>query len=558
MDVKLKLSGASILVQSLKEQGVDTIFGYPGGQAIHIYDALYDSDIKHILTRHEQAAVHAAEGYARATGKVGVCLVTSGPGATNLVTGIANAYMDSVPLVAITGQVPTGMLGKDSFQEVDITGITLPITKHNYLVKDVNDLARIVKEAFYIANTGRKGPVLVDLPSDVSKALGEYNPNVEMNLPGYTSGRIASEDSLNNAAKLIMDSKRPMIYCGGGVISSNASPELLQLAQLLVAPVACSLIGMGGFPGDHPLFVGMLGMHGSKYGNFAVCETDLLIVLGARFSERVTGKVDNFAPDAKIIHVDIDPAELNKNVQATIPLCGDVKIVLQKLLERLNAKLPGAWQEKIATWKKEYPLFDENMSLGQRVKPQEAIRDLYKVTNGDAIITTEVGQHQMWAAHHYIYKRPRTFISSGGLGTMGYGFPASIGAQVGCPDDLVFNIAGDGSIQMNIQELATAVNYELPVNTIILNNGYLGMVRQWQDLFYDRRYSQTEITGPDFVKVAEAYGAKGIRVEKSSELIPAFEQAKASLEPVFLDVLVEREENVFPMVPPGASLKDML
>lgn len=379
-----------------------------------------------------------------------------------------------------------------------------------------------------------------------------------MNLPGYTSGRIASEDSLNNAAKLIMDSKRPMIYCGGGVISSNASPELLQLAQLLVAPVACSLIGMGGFPGDHPLFVGMLGMHGSKYGNFAVCETDLLIVLGARFSERVTGKVDNFAPDAKIIHVDIDPAELNKNVQATIPLCGDVKIVLQKLLERLNAKLPGAWQEKIATWKKEYPLFDENMSLGQRVKPQEAIRDLYKVTNGDAIITTEVGQHQMWAAHHYIYKRPRTFISSGGLGTMGYGFPASIGAQVGCPDDLVFNIAGDGSIQMNIQELATAVNYELPVNTIILNNGYLGMVRQWQDLFYDRRYSQTEITGPDFVKVAEAYGAKGIRVEKSSELIPAFEQAKASLEPVFLDVLVEREENVFPMVPPGASLKDML
>lgn len=554
----MKLSGASILVQSLKEQGVDTIFGYPGGQAIHIYDALYDSDIKHILTRHEQAAVHAAEGYARATGKVGVCLVTSGPGATNLVTGIANAYMDSVPLVAITGQVPTGMLGKDSFQEVDITGITLPITKHNYLVKDVNDLARIVKEAFYIANTGRKGPVLVDLPSDVSKALGEYNPNVEMNLPGYTSGRIASEDSLNNAAKLIMDSKRPMIYCGGGVISSNASPELLQLAQLLVAPVACSLIGMGGFPGDHPLFVGMLGMHGSKYGNFAVCETDLLIVLGARFSERVTGKVDNFAPDAKIIHVDIDPAELNKNVQATIPLCGDVKIVLQKLLERLNAKLPGAWQEKIATWKKEYPLFDENMSLGQRVKPQEAIRDLYKVTNGDAIITTEVGQHQMWAAHHYIYKRPRTFISSGGLGTMGYGFPASIGAQVGCPDDLVFNIAGDGSIQMNIQELATAVNYELPVNTIILNNGYLGMVRQWQDLFYDRRYSQTEITGPDFVKVAEAYGAKGIRVEKSSELIPAFEQAKASLEPVFLDVLVEREENVFPMVPPGASLKDML
>ncbi len=557
----MQLSGAQILIKSLEEQGVDTVFGYPGGQAIHIYDALYDSKIiKHILTRHEQAAIHAADGYARATGKVGVCLATSGPGATNLVTGIANAYMDSVPLVAITGQVPTNMLGRDSFQEVDITGITLPVTKYNYIVKDVEDLARVVKEAFFIASTGRPGPVLIDLPSDVSKAMIEDNlAESKMRLPGYRPMRTASEEDLNRAAQMILQAERPMLYAGGGVINSGAAPELLKLAELLLAPVACSLMGMGAFPGDHPLFMGMLGMHGSYYGNYAVCEADVLVVLGARFSERVTGRVDSFAPNAKIIHVDIDPAELNKNVQTSVALAGDVKFIIQRLLERLEAKLPGAWQEKIQQWKKEYPLYDPaKIEGGAVIKPQQAIKALYQATQGKAIITTEVGQHQMWASHHYTYKRPRTFISSGGLGTMGYGFPAAIGAQVGCPDELVFNIAGDGSIQMNIQELATAVQYELPVKTLILNNGFLGMVRQWQDLFYNRRYSQTEITGPDFVKVAEAYGAEGIRVEKAVDLAPALEQAQKSAAPVFLDIIVEKEENVFPMVPPGGSLNEML
>ncbi len=557
----MKLSGAQILIKSLEEQGVDTIFGYPGGQAIHIYDALYDSKIiRHILTRHEQAAIHAADGYARATGKVGVCLATSGPGATNLVTGIANAYMDSVPLVAITGQVPTHMLGRDSFQEVDITGITLPITKYNYIVKDVKDLARVVKEAFFIASTGRPGPVLIDVPSDVSKAVLEDEVmETRMRLPGYRPMPAASEEELNRAAQVILQAERPMLYAGGGVITSGAAPELLKLAEMLMAPVSCSLMGMGAFPGDHPLFTGMLGMHGSRYGNYAVCEADVLVVLGARFSERVTGKVESFAPDAKIIHIDIDPAELNKNVQAFIALVGDIKTIIQKLLQRLEAKLPGAWQEKIQQWKKEFPLYDPaKMQGGNLIKPQQAIKALYEVTQGKAAVTTEVGQHQMWAAHNYVYTRPRTFISSGGLGTMGYGFPAAIGVQVGCPKDLVFNIAGDGSIQMNIQELATAVHYNLPVKNLILNNGFLGMVRQWQDLFYNRRYSQTEISGPDFVKVAEAYGAEGIRVEKAADLVPALEQAQKSSAPVFLDVLVEREENVFPMVPPGGSLNEML
>jgi acetolactate synthase-1/2/3 large subunit len=551
----MKKSGAEILVDSLIGQGVDTIFGYPGGQVLAIYDALYDADIRHILTRHEQGAVHAADGYARASGKPGVCLATSGPGATNLVTGIANAYMDSVPLVAITGQVPRAALGRDSFQEADITGITLPITKHNYIVKDIKDLAMTIKEAFHIATTGRPGPVLVDMPSDISAEKIEYVEPGPVNLPGYHPVLKASEDQLNKAVKLILGAERPVIYAGGGVVSSGAHEELRKLAELLVAPVTTTLMGLGGFPGDHPLSLGMLGMHGTKYANYAICETDLIITVGARFSNRNTGKIEVFAQDAKIVHIDIDPAEIGKNVRADVPVIGDIKTVLNQLLPRLQAKLPGAWQEKIEKWKKEFPIDYES---GGKLKPQQVIREIYKATEGNARIATEVGQHQMWAAQYYTYTRPRSFISSGGLGTMGYGFPASIGVQVACPDEVVFNIAGDGSIQMNTQELATAVNYQLPVNVAILNNGFLGMVRQWQELFYNSRYSHTELLNPDFVKLAEAYGAVGIRVDKESELRPALDQAIKNSKPVMLDFVIEREDNVYPMVAPGQPLGNML
>ncbi|MDK2888424.1 acetolactate synthase, large subunit [Desulfofundulus australicus DSM 11792] len=551
----MKKSGAQILVDCLREQGVDTIFGYPGGAVLPIYDALYDADIRHILTRHEQGAAHAADGYARASGRPGVCLATSGPGATNLVTGIANAYMDSVPLVAFTGQVVTSQLGKDSFQEADITGITLPITKHNYLVKDVRDLARVIREAFHIATTGRPGPVLVDIPKDVSSAVIEYEDPGPVNLPGYRPVLEPSAEQLNRAAEAIARAERPVIYAGGGVVYSGAHRELRRFAELILAPVATTLMGLGGFPGDHPLALGMLGMHGSKYANYAVCECDLLIAVGVRFDDRVTGKLESFASQARIMHIDIDPAEIGKNVRVDIPLVGDVKRVLSALIERLKAKLPGAWQEKIQTWKKEYPItYEEN----GRLKPQQVIREIYRVTKGQARITTEVGQHQMWAAHYYTYTRPRTFISSGGLGTMGFGLPAAIGVQVACPGETVFDIAGDGSIQMNIQELATAVNYDLPVKVAILDNGYLGMVRQWQELFYNRRYSYSELVNPDFVKLAEAYGAEGIRVEKPADVRPALEQALATSKPVLIDFIIEREENVLPFVPPGESLDRML
>ena len=549
------MTGAEILVKSLKEEGVDTIFGYPGGVVLPIYDALYDADIRHSLVRHEQGAAHAADGYARASGRTGVCLATSGPGATNLVTGIANAHMDSVPMVAITGQVVTKLLGRDSFQEADITGITLPITKHNYLVRDVGDIARTIKEAFYIASTGRPGPVLVDLPKDVTAGAGEYADPGELNLPGYRPVLSPGEEELKAAARLILAAQRPVIYAGGGVISAGADRELLALAELLCAPVTTTLMGIGGFPGDHPLYLGMLGMHGTRYANYAVCECDLLIAVGARFDDRVTGKVETFAPEAKIVHVDIDPAEIGKNVRVDAAVTGDVKRALAGLLPLLAPGVQGAWQEKIEMWKREYPLDYEN---GGKLKPQTVIREVYRATGGRGRITTEVGQNQMWTAQFFPFTRPRSFITSGGLGTMGYGLPAAIGVQAACPDEVVFDIAGDGSIQMNIQEMMTAVNYNLPVNVAIINNGYLGMVRQWQELFYDRRYSHTELANPDFVKLAEAYGAQGVRVSKAADVLSVLEEAVRASGPVMMDFVVEREENVIPIVPPGATLSEMI
>ncbi|MGQ9511793.1 biosynthetic-type acetolactate synthase large subunit [Thermodesulfitimonas sp.] len=550
----MRLTGGEILVESLKKEGVDTIFGYPGGAVLPIYDALYDADIQHILTRHEQAAAHAADGYARATGRPGVCIATSGPGATNLVTGIATAFMDSSPLVAFTGQVPTPLIGRDSFQETDITGITLPITKHNYLVKDVRELARTVKEAFYIATTGRPGPVLVDIPRDVSGAQCDYVEPGPVELPGYRPVVDPDPEQVLAAARLIVTAERPVICAGGGVVSSGASEELRRLAELIMAPVTTTLMGIGGFPGNHPLSLGMLGMHGTRYANYAVCECDLLIAIGARFGDRVTGKVETFAPEAKIIHIDVDPAEIGKNVRVDVAVIGDVRRVLQALLKVLQGASHPAWLEKIDRWRKEYPLSYQEDGL----KPQFIIRELYHLTQGEARITTEVGQNQIWAAQFYTFTRPRSFISSGGLGTMGFGFPAAIGVQVACPEEVVFDIAGDGSIQMNIQELATAVSYDLPVNVAIMNNGFLGMVRQWQELFFRRRYSYTELYSPDFVRVAEAYGAEGIRVTKPAEVRPALEQAIASPKPVFIDFIIDREENVMPMVPPGESLGKML
>ena len=551
----MRKSGGEILIDSILKEGVDTIFGYPGGAVLPIYDALYKSNIRHILTRHEQGAAHAADGYARASGRPGVCLATSGPGATNLVTGIANAYMDSVPLVAFTGQVATSVLGKDSFQEADITGITMPITKHSYLVKDIRDIARVVKEAFYIATTGRPGPVLVDIPKDISGARVDYENPGPVSLRGYRPEQLPSSRRLKEAADLMAAAKRPVIYAGGGVVSSGAYRELLHLAELILAPATTTLMGLGCFPGDHPLSLGMLGMHGSRYANYAICECDLLIALGVRFDDRVTGKIAEFAPRAKIIHLDIDAAEIGKNVRVDVPLVGDVKEVINLLVSNLKAKLPGAWQEQIYLWKKEFPVYyEENGHL----KPQQVIQEIYNITKGKAIITTEVGQHQMWTTQYYNFTRPRSFISSGGLGTMGFGLPAAIGAQVACPEAVVFNIAGDGSIQMNIQELATAVNYNIPVKIAIINNGYLGMVRQWQEFFYNRRYSFTELVNPDFVKLAEAYGAVGIRVTGPKEVTGALKKAMAVEKPVVIDFVVEREENVLPMVPPGEALGKML
>ncbi|MBI2472669.1 MAG: biosynthetic-type acetolactate synthase large subunit [Planctomycetes bacterium] len=550
-------TGSQILLDALIREGVEYVFGIPGGVVLPLFDVLYESSIKFILTRHEQGAGHAADGYARATGKVGVCLATSGPGATNLVTAIATAYMDSIPIVAVTGQVKTFLIGNDAFQEADIVGITRPITKHSYLVKDVKDLARIVKEAFFIANTGRRGPVLIDVPVDITLEKCEEIIPTEIDLPGYKPRYEGNIRQIKIAAEEINNSKRPVVYTGGGIISSESSKELLEFAEKGNLPVTTTLMGLGGFPENHHLSLGMLGMHGTVSANFAVTESDVLIAIGARFDDRVTGKIDEFAPHAKIIHIDIDPASISKTVRVDIPVVGDAKNILQELNKHIHFAERKEWLDKIKQWKEKNPLSYNNS--GSVIKPQYVIEQICDAAKGNAIITTEVGQNQMWAAQYFTFTQPRTFLSSGGLGTMGYGFPAAIGAQLGCPDKIVVDIAGDGSIQMNIQELSTVARLNIPVKIAILNNGYLGMVRQWQELFYDKRYSSVCLNGnPDFVKLAEAYGAKGFLVEKKEDVRPTIEKAFSIKGPVVMDFRIDPNENVFPMVPAGQPIHRMI
>ncbi len=551
------MKGAKILIDCLEKEGVEVIFGYPGGTVIDIFDELGKSKkIRFILTRHEQGAAHAADGYARSTGKTGVCLATSGPGATNLVTGIATAYMDSVPLVALTGQVPTTMIGNDAFQEADIVGITRPITKHNFLVTSVHDLPRIVKEAFYLASSGRPGPVLIDLPKDVQKAESKARHPKTVEIRGYKPNYEGHPRQIKKLAEAIAASSRPLLYVGGGAVASGAAEEVRTLVKKTGMPVTTTLLALGVFPGDDPLSLGMLGMHGTQYANYAVDGCDLLISVGARFDDRITGKIDEFASRAKIAHIDIDPTSVSKSIPVDIPVVGDARTVLKELNRIVGRPEIGPWQKQIAAWKKEYPLAYPD---DDRLHPQYVVEQIDSLTEGEAIVATEVGQNQMWAAQYYRFRRPRTMITSGGLGTMGYGFPAAIGAQVGNPGKLVFDIAGDGSIQMNIQEMATAVHNCLPVKIVILNNGFLGMVRQWQELFYGRRYCGTVLEGnPDFVKLAEAYGALGIRVTRKKDVRAALQQAIAHPGPVIVDVAVEPEENVYPMVPAGAGIKQMI
>jgi acetolactate synthase-1/2/3 large subunit len=557
------LTGAQIIMAVLKEECVDTIFGFPGGVVIDVFDELSRTDIRQIVVRHEQGAAHAADGYARAKGTVGVCLVTSGPGATNTVSGIASAYMDSIPVVVLTGQVPTALIGNDAFQEVDIVGITRPCTKHNYLVKRTEDLARVLKEAFHVARSGRPGPVLVDLPKDVTQGKAKYEPLPECRIPSYNPTYEPNIKQLSRAIKLIKEAEKPVVFSGGGVILSRAHKELTRFAETLNAPVTSSLMGLGGFPGTHPLWMGMLGMHGTYRANMAIGACDLLIGIGVRFDDRVTGKVSTFAPHAKIIHVDIDPTSIKKNIPVTVPIVGDCRAVLiglNRLLDeekvKFSKKSRKPWLDQIEKWKSTAPLRYEQTDV---IKPQYVIEKLYELTKGKAIITTEVGQNQMWAAQYYHFDSPNRFITSGGLGCMGFGLPAAIGAQVACPGELVVDVAGDGSIQMNIQELATAVQYKLPVKVVILNNRYLGMVRQWQELFYEKRYAATDLEqGPDFAKLAEAYGALGLKATRPQDVVPVLEQGLKSPGPAMMDFWVAREECVYPMVPAGAATTEML
>jgi acetolactate synthase-1/2/3 large subunit len=553
------INGASILVRSLLEEGVQVVFGLPGGAIIKTYDEIIKTpQLKHILVRHEAGAVHMAQGYARASGKVGVVMVTSGPGATNCVTGICDAYMDSTPIVVITGQVSVPLIGNDAFQEADTIGITRPITKHSYLVKRVEDVARSVKEAFYIASTGRPGPVVIDFPKDVQAATAPFEYPQEVRLRGYQPVVEGHPGQIRKAADLINNARKPVLYIGGGVMHSNAAAEVLALAEKMRIPVTSTLMGLGSFPGDHALFLGMLGMHGTWYANTALDTCDVMITVGARFDDRATGKVAEFGKQATIIHIDIDPSAISKNVRVDVPIVGDVRWVLRQLLELVSPADTRPWLDTIEVWRKEHPLGYRDKGNG--LKPQFVLDELSRITKGDCIITTDVGQHQMWAAQYYRTRRPRSFITSGGLGTMGFGYPAAIGASFARPGEPVINISGDGSFQMNSQEIATAVEHKLPVKAAILNNGYLGMVRQWQQLFYDKRYSHTQldITNPDFVKLAEAYHCLGLRASKREEVKPVIERALKDPGPVIIDFVVEKEENVFPMVPAGASNKDMI
>ncbi|MFH1156269.1 MAG: biosynthetic-type acetolactate synthase large subunit [Pseudomonadota bacterium] len=561
----MKLTGAQILTRMLRSMGVDTIFGYPGGAVIEIYDELARTpDIRHILVRHEQGAVHVADAYARAKGSVGVALVTSGPGATNAVTGIASAYMDSIPIVVFTGQVPTSLIGNDAFQEVDIVGITRPCTKHNYLVKKTDNLARVIKEAFFIATSGRPGPVLIDLPKDIIGSLVEFEEPGEISLKSYRPTVNPNKKQLNKVVGLIKQAKQPVIFAGGGVVLSKASGELTRLARRTSIPVTASLMGLGAFPGSDPLWLGMLGMHGTYRANMSIGHCDLMIAAGVRFDDRVTGKIEKFAPQARIVQIDIDPTSIHKNIAATCPIVGDCNNTLALLNAMLDEEDPESiradrepWLNRIQEWKATTPLrYNQNDTV---IKPQYVIERLHELTRGQAIITTEVGQNQMWAAQYYHFDRPNHFITSGGLGVMGFGLPAAIGAKAACPDKVVVDVAGDGSIQMNSQELMTAVEARLPVKIVILNNRYLGMVRQWQELFYDKRYSATNMEGaPDFVKLAEAYGATGLRATLPSEVDDVLKRGLAAEGTVIMDFIVDREESVYPMVPTGRAITEML
>jgi len=559
----MKKTGAQIIVECLKKEGVDALFNYPGGAVLPLFDELQHAPFRQILVRHEQAAVHAADGYARSTGKVGVAVVTSGPGATNTVTGIATAFMDSIPIIILTGQVATPLIGNDAFQEADIVGITRPCTKHNYLVKEVKDLGRIMKEAFYIARSGRPGPILIDLPKNILVDSTEFKYPEKVAIRGYQPTYEGHAGQIQRAVQMILKSKKPVLYVGGGIISSNASKELVLLAEKLGIPVTMTLMGLGGFPGNHPLSLGMLGMHGTYRANMAVMECDLLIAVGARFDDRVTGKIEAFAPQAKIVHIDIDPTSISKNVKVDLPIVGDCKRVLAKVFslleeEKIDSFKEGCfkWYQQIEKWKTHHNM---KYPQGEIIEPQYVIEKIYELTKGDAIIATEVGQNQMWAAQYYQFLKPRTLLTSGGLGTMGYGLPAAMGAQVAFPNRLIVDISGDGSFQMNSQELATVVQYKLPIKVAILNNGYLGMVRQWQEFFYGKRYASSCLEGinPDFVKLAEAYGAVGLRVTKPEEVVPALQRAFSTREPVIIDFVVDPEANVYPMVPAGEPLNQM-
>lgn len=563
-----KKRGADIVVDVLVSEGVDTVFGLPGGAIMEVYDALFDAPFRNVLTRHEQAACHMADGYARATGKVGVVIATSGPGATNLVTGLATAYMDSIPLVAITGQVPRHYIGTDAFQEADVIGITRPITKHNFLVTDIKDLPLILRQAFYIARTGRPGPVLVDIPKDITQQISEYriptDEEVKESLPGYNPHTEGNPVQIKKAAELIRKATKPVLYVGGGAILSDAAEEIYKLAKLTNIPVTTTNMGKGAFPENDPLSLHMLGMHGTYYANMAVYNADLLIAIGARFDDRVTGKITEFAPEAKIIHIDIDPASISKTITVDVPIVGDVKTVLKKLIKELESKpiewiaARESWLKQIQEWKEKHPLAYRKSD--KIIKPQAVIEEIYNVTGGDAIISAGVGQHQMWAAMFYKYSYPRQFLNSGGLGTMGFGFPAAVGAKIGRPEKTVFAIEGDGSFIMNVQDLATAVQYRVPVKIAIINNGFLGMVRQWQQFFYDSRYASVCLSvQPDFVKLAESFGAVGLRATKPSEVREVLLKAmEINDRPVLIDFVVDREENVLPMVPAGKSYREMI